>query len=267
MPAYSNALVFDAVTTQAVEHGDEDRAFELAQQLRRDRRRRAVRAHAAGHRAGVAVVDRLVVLRGFHQVNVAAVDERHHADFGAAHELFDDDACAGIAEDLLSHDLVNRIDRVGLAVTDLYALALGKAGGFDHDRRGPHFDVLLGGVGVRETAGLGGRDGLAAHQFLGEPLVAFQPGCLLARAEDAQAGFLQAVGKAERQRVFRADHDEVDRIVLGEAFDFDEIGPARRPRNRRPAPRRGCRAWRKSARPAATGPASTPARAHDRRPQ
>ena len=65
-----------------------------------DDRRRRVGAHAAGHRAGVAVIDRLVVLGGFHDVDVLAVDKGEDRAFRALQHFFDDDARAGVADAL-----------------------------------------------------------------------------------------------------------------------------------------------------------------------
>ena len=69
--------------------------------------------------------------------------------------------------------LVDRLEGVGRAVADGDAFALGQARGLDHDRLVPRADEFLGRVGIGEAARLGGRDGLLAHQFLGEPFVGF----------------------------------------------------------------------------------------------
>ena len=214
---------FDAVAPQAVEHGHEDLALDVGQHLVADRGRGAVGTHAAGHGAGVAFIDGFVVLCGFHQIDVPAIDERHHADFRAGHEFFDDDAGTRIAEDFLAHRVIDGVERFAFAVADADALALGQAGGFHHDRLAVHFDVLLGGIGIGEAAGFRRGDRLRAHKLFGEPFIAFQLGGFHAGAEDLEAELLQAIGQAGGERVFRADDDQIDRVVFGEAFDATEV--------------------------------------------
>ena len=60
-------------------------------------------------------------------------------------------------------------------------------------------DVLLGGVGIGEGAGLGGGDRLLPHQLLGEPFIRLDACGFLVGTEDFQLGVLKAIGKARRQ--------------------------------------------------------------------
>src|SRR5690606_29086724 len=91
--------------------------------------------------------------------------------------------------------------------------------GLDDDRRADLAGIGLGLRRIVEAAIGGRRNAVAGAQVLGEALGTLELGGLLRRAEDADAGGLELVGKAGHQRRFRADDDEVDVLFLRERND------------------------------------------------
>ena len=89
-------------------------------------RRRAVRAHAAGVRALVAVVGPLVVLAGGQREDRVAVGERQHAGFLAVEPFFDHDLVAGVAEFLVDANALDRFERLLAIVANDDAFAGGQ---------------------------------------------------------------------------------------------------------------------------------------------
>ena len=77
--------------------------------------------------------------------------------------------------------------RVAGAIAERDAFALGQPRRLDHQRLVAHADVFLGRVWIGKRPRLGGRHGLVAHQFLGEPLVRLKLRRLLRRPEDFHA--------------------------------------------------------------------------------
>jgi hypothetical protein len=71
--------------------GQQDALLDLAHERGRHLARRREGAHPAGVRAGVAVEDPLVVLRGGEEAHALAVAQRDHARLGALEPLLDDD--------------------------------------------------------------------------------------------------------------------------------------------------------------------------------
>ena len=74
------------------------------------------------------------------------------------------------------------------------------------------FDAGLGVVGVDcEVPGCG--NAVAAHEFFGEILAAFESGAVGTRAEDCHAGAFQSLAQAFHQGVFRAYDHQIDGVV------------------------------------------------------
>ena len=144
------------------------------------------------------------------------------------------------------------------------ALAGGEAVGLDDDRILARRDVLARRFGMVEDLELGRRHVGVAHQGLGEHLARFELGGVLRGAEDAQAGFLEVIDDAARQRFLGTDDGQADLFLLGETDELVEVvvverdvdavlggaGVAGRAEDALDAP--------------ATGPASKPGRVHDR---
>ena len=93
------------------------------------------------------------------------------------------------------------------------ALAGGKAIGLDHDRRALRADIGLRRLRVGEMLVGRGRNVVGAAQRLGEALGAFQLPRRLGRPERLEAGGVEIVDDAGRDRRIRADHDEIDRVA------------------------------------------------------
>ena len=108
--------------------------FDPVQHLVVDQRRRAIGAHAAGVRTGVAVVGPLVILRRRQRDDRPAVGDRQHAGFLAVEPLFDHDLVAGVAEFAVAADAFDRFDRFGPRGADKHSLARRQAVGLDDHR-------------------------------------------------------------------------------------------------------------------------------------
>jgi hypothetical protein len=74
----------------------------------------------------------------------------------------------------------------------------------------------MGCGGIGEGLETGGRDVVAGHEALGEILGGFELRGFPGRAEDLQAAGAEDVDHAGGQRRFRADHGQVDLVLLGE---------------------------------------------------
>ncbi len=92
-------------------NGDQDLFFDLAQIGGLHERSRAVRPHAAGVGAFVAVVGRLVILRGWERDDRRAVGDREDAGLFADEHFFDDDLIAGVAELAIERNAVHGVER------------------------------------------------------------------------------------------------------------------------------------------------------------
>ncbi len=192
--------------------------------LRRHYRRGRVGAHATGVRAGVAVADALVVLRGGHRQCMHAVDHRNEAGFLAVEELFDHHARAGIAERVAGEHVTHRVFGFGQRHCDDHALAGGQAIGLDHDRCALFAHVGQRSVHVAVHGVERGGDVVAGQEVLGIGLAAFQLRGCGGRPEDAQAGGAEAVDHASHQRYFRADHGQRHAFGLCQRQQAVDIG-------------------------------------------
>ena len=223
-PGVEATLVFDSLAEHAIDDGDEDVAFDLGEKLGGNDGGGGIGAHAAGHRAGVAIVHRLVVLGGLQHIDRAFLHQRQDGTFGTGEQFLDDDAFAGIAKALAAHHGVDHFQSIGSAVTKGDSLAFGQAGGLDDDRLTPNPHEFLGGDGIGEAVGLGGGNGLMAHDLLGEPFIGFDLGRGLAGAKYKDALFAKAIGQSHGQRYLRADDDQIDGIGADEFLNCGQIG-------------------------------------------
>jgi len=186
--------------------------------LRRDDRRRRVRAHAAGVRAAILVEQTLVVLARRERERVLAVDHDDEARFLAVEEFLDHDACACVAELVARQHHVDRFVRFLERHRDDHALAGREAVGLHDDRRAFRVDVGMRGGRVREGLVVGGRNAVPLHERLREILRALELRGFARRPEDLQAARAEQVDDAGRERRFGPDERECD------AFAFREVG-------------------------------------------
>ena len=168
------SVVIDFVASQRVEKGDDDFALDFVEEIVGEERGGGEGAHAAGVGAGVIIADAFVVLGGFKEVGVLAVDEGEEGDFGAFEALFDDDGVAGGAEDSFLHDVADGVEGFDGVGADDDALTACEAGGFDDEGLVAGFDEGDGGLEAGEGAAFGGGDGGVAHDFFGEGFVGFE---------------------------------------------------------------------------------------------
>ncbi len=174
------------------EHRPADRLHEPGHLVVGEPRHRRVRAHAAGVRALVAVVDPLVVLGGGQAERRASVAEREDRDLLALEHLLD----------------VERLpERLGGAQARV-ELRLGAA---DPDALARGEPVRLDDAGrARDGERSRGRHAGGVHDLLREALRALDRGGGGAGAEDGDAAAAQLVGEAGHERRLRPDDDEVD---------------------------------------------------------
>ena len=182
------------------------RAQHLLDQIRRRPRQRGVGAHPARVGSLVTVEDPLEVLGGLKRVDGGAIGDREQRDLRPVEVLLD------------QHPLAPRRVRQG-----------GRPVGGDHDPLARREAVVLhhvgGAIGVqgRDDFGCGGtyarscgRHAGRRHDVLRERLGALEPGRLGGRAEAGDAALGHGVGHAGDEWRLRADHDQVDRELLGE---------------------------------------------------
>ena len=96
-------------TLHRVDRGHQDVLLDPVQHIVGDQRGRAVGAHAAGVRAGVAVVGRFVILGRRERDDRPAVGDGQHAGLLAVEPLLDHQPVAGGAEDFLPGDFIDGI--------------------------------------------------------------------------------------------------------------------------------------------------------------
>ena len=167
-----------------------------------------------------------------------AVDQRENRNLLAVHVLLDHDLFAGRAELAAGHGVLQR--RLGLRQGhgDRDALTGGEAIGLDHDWRAPVADIGLGVLQLREARVASGRDSILGAKVFHVALRALQLGRRRRGTENTDALGRQPVGEAKAERILRADHDQVDRLLFGESAqplqvrcgDVQAFGFARDPR-------------------------------------
>ncbi len=171
----------------------------------------------------VAVVGALVVAGERHRGHRDAVRERVRRDLAANQPLFDDYRAARRAEDrLVAHHLLDRLDRCFRRIADESALAGGQPVRLHDCAALQRLGVVAGVRNVAERSIGRRRDAVALHQVFGEGLRRFDPCGRLRRPEGGDPFDGQPVGQPARQRVLRADDDEIDSQLLRcchDAFD------------------------------------------------
>ena len=133
----------------------------------------------------------------------------------AGEKFLDHDLGAGSPERAIKHH-GDRILGFAQGLSDHHALAGGKPVRLDHDRRALGTDMGQRGGDIGEAAIGAGRNAKFRAEILGKSLGALQPRGELARAEGLDAGAREIVNDSGRQRRFRTDHDEIDRVAFAE---------------------------------------------------
>ena len=191
-------------------------AVHLVDEVGRRPRQRAVGAHPAGVRSGVAVAHPLEVLSRLQRHDGAAVGDREQRHLGAGEVLLDDDAAArrrvrpGLVAVLRHHDALAGREAVVL-----------------HDVR--RADLVEGGVrSLRRVADEGPRrrDARSGHDVLGERLRPLEPGSGGAGPEAVDPAGPDGVGRTGDQGRLGTDDDQVGADGAGQV--------AARPRRRSP---------------------------------
>ena len=214
----------DAVLGHTLHGRRNDLAHHAGVQRRSNDRCRRIRAHAAGVRALVVVLEALVVLAGGQRQDVLAIYHDDEAGFLAGQEFLDHHARAGIAEAIVGQHHVDCGVRFFQVHGHNHALAGSQAVGLDDDRCAFLVDVLVRRTDIGEGLVLGGWNVMTLHERLGEILGAFQLRCFTRRSEDFQAAVAENVDDTSRQRHFGADHGQRDMLTLDKIRQRGRIG-------------------------------------------
>ena len=134
-PGVQHTHVRTTLRAHRVDRRLQDVDDDLLHQLRRARGGGGVRAHAAGVRPGVALADALVVLRGRHGDDRAAIAEGHERHFLAVEAFLDDDLA-------VRHERAHGVDGGGATLGHDHALTGGETRGLDDDGTPERVDPL-----------------------------------------------------------------------------------------------------------------------------
>src|SRR4030067_3048306 len=93
--------------------------------------------------------------------------------------LLDDDSLAGVAEETIFHDLLDRIHRLWQLETDNSSLSRRQAIGLDDQRDTDLMDVSFGLLCPVERLEEAGGDTVLLHEALGEDLTPLNEGSIL----------------------------------------------------------------------------------------
>ncbi len=223
-PDVEQPLVFLVLELQPGDRRLDDGLHDLVEQLLADLRRRGDGAHAAGVRPLVAFQGLLVVHGGGQREDALAVADDHERHLLAAEEFLDHHLVPRLAEFPLEHDLLDGLVGLFLLAADVDALAGGQAVGLDHQRELGAGKIVQRFGGGMDHLEVGGGDVVLAHELLGERLGGLDHGRLLGGAEDLQVAAVELVDDAQRQRLLRPDHGQVDLLLLGEIGQLDDAG-------------------------------------------
>ncbi len=196
----------------------EDVLFDPGEFFVVDQGGRAIGAHAAGVRADVAVVGRLVVLGRLQGDDRAAVGNRQHAGLLAVEPFFNHQAIAGGAEDFLQGNLLDGANRLVAIGANHHALAGRQTVGLDDDAAVvPLVQVMNRFRRIAEDLVVGGGNVGRVEQILAKDLAALEFRRGLAGTEDPQALRLEGIDDSGGQRALRADDGQPHVVVPGEA--------------------------------------------------
>ena len=172
-------------------------------QIRVGPRQRAVRAHAAGVGARVAVAHALEVLRGQQRDHGCSIADAEDAGLRTVEVLLDEHGPA------LGQAGLTVQQRLRPFLCHHHALARGQTIVLDHVRRPERIEFAHEVGGIGHGAGVRGRDAGAAHDLLREVLAAFEAGSRRRRAEGEDPGSAAGVHRTGHQWRFRTDDHQV----------------------------------------------------------
>ncbi len=165
-----------------------------------------------------------MILAGGHGQHVLAVHHDDEARLFPVQELLDHHLGAGIAEGIAGEHVTHRRFRLVEGHGDDHPFAGGQTVGLDDDG-----GALLAQIGQRrlhlgEVLVIGGGNGVAGQEVLGEGLGAFQLGGGGGRAEDGLIGGAEGIDHPFHQGGFRSDDGEADLVRLGEGQQALDVG-------------------------------------------
>ena len=168
--------------------------------------------HAARVGTGIAIADALVILRRADGPHVLSIAQHEERGLFARHEVFDHNLSACCAEGTAEHIGDRRKCLVDGFGHD-HALACGQTIGLDHDGCAARGDIGLGRrrIGKARPARRW-RTARIANLF-GKGFGGLEPRGVARGAENQNACRHQRVCNASGQRSFRADDDEIDRLL------------------------------------------------------
>ena len=141
--------------------------------------------------------------------------------------LLDDDPIARITEPPVGHHFIDRQMRRRRVGTHRHTFARGQTICLDDTGTCQGIDIVMRRVpGVENGIGRGG-DLVPLHEILGEGLAAFELCRGRRGAEGRDPHFSQTICDPGGERIFGADHDQVDLLLLSKCQDASQIGRLR----------------------------------------
>ena len=144
-------------------------------------------------------------------------------NFDALEKFLDDDLGAGRAEGFAHHDFVHGFFRFSLIPANQNTFAEREAIGFHHALAAERSAKSFRRRHVRKCSRRRRRDAVFLHELLRENLGRFELRGLLVHAPNFPTVLLKQIHDAQRERVVRADHGEINFIFLRECEQFRQI--------------------------------------------
>ena len=224
-PEVEKAAVGEAVLLQAFHRGANEVPFDHFTEVLTFRFKHfqgTDRAHAAGIRPLVRVVDPLVITGRREDLELIVGDRGEDRDLRAFEKFFDQQPA--LAEFPLDQHLVEEGFGGRFIGANRHAFPGGETIELQYGRV-VSANGLAGGVDVVDGGIAAGRDRMAHHEFLGELLAGLQLGRFLRGAPAGNAGVGAAVGEtiAGDEITFLAGHAQIDGLRLHEGHQRREI--------------------------------------------
>ena len=167
----------------------------------------AVRAHAAGVGAGIAIEDGLVILGGGEGDDVAAVAQRDEADFFAAQKLFDHQAAVSVAS------AASASARSCAMMTPLPAARPSALSTTGKPKRSSARRASAGlSTATKSAVGIL----LCTKKFFAKILLPSSCAASRVRPDDLPAARAELIHHSGDQRRFRSDHRQIGADVFGQ---------------------------------------------------
>src|SRR5437867_2904832 len=223
-PHVQDAPVRPTFLGQPGDRRHQDPVHDLMERVGVDVHRRRVAPHAAGVRAGVAVLEPLVVLAGDQRKDALAVRKGEERGLVSFQELFHDHAIARHSETALHLKDFDRLLRLLPVPRQDDAFASSQPVRLEDDREAV-LPFLEGGPGLPGGPAdleARGRDLVFFHELLREDLARLDFGGRLRGAENRQVALLEFVDDPEGERQLRPDDRQIDLDGRGEVRQFDD---------------------------------------------